>query len=441
MPAGNNTGTPRTTDYLLNAYADTAPAYSSTRQLHRDEIVSTLGPLTDFGKLGTSPPLPGTQRFLPLPSVMASPPTVTEGTGGAASTIASAVQIAATVNSSGTYILNPLAPWRYLGGNPVVKAQTFPDRQYVTPNNANATNLTGSLSVEFEFDGSQFDFWMKGFTSSYRLNVDGALVTQYGTLGPPNNGNFYYINVNFTSRANRRIKIDFTASGCHFGGLNVGPNDTVWKSSYPIGARVIVMGDSFSDGSSATFRLAAYWDTLGKLMGWRDIWSSSIGATGYLTSTTFRSRVATDVIAFNPDIVIVAGGHNDVGTFTLAQVQTEATLLFQQIRAALPNAKIIAFSNFASNGSPSQNTLDIRDAIKNAINADTGPHLFVDSIVATVAGANTLGYATGTGRIGATTGSGNGDFYMSSDATHPSQAGHDYYARRYAADIAAAMPF
>jgi len=44
-------------------------------------------------------------------------------------------------------------------------------------------------------------------------------------------------------------------------------------------------------------------------------------------------------------------------------------------------------------------------------------------------------FYTGTGRVGATTGDGNCDYYVSSDAVHPSQAGHDAHAAQIASQI------
>ena len=58
--------------------------------------------------------------------------------------------------------------------------------------------------------------------------------------------------------------------------------------------------------------------------------------------------------------------------------------------------------------------------------------------VAAAAPRNVVGYIdsvggswiTGTGKVGATAGDGNGDLLIANDGVHPSPAGHDYYARR-----------
>lgn len=45
------------------------------------------------------------------------------------------------------------------------------------------------------------------------------------------------------------------------------------------------------------------------------------------------------------------------------------------------------------------------------------------------------GWITGNGKVGATTGNGNADIYISSDGTHPSNAGHEYLAWRLAGHL------
>ena len=283
-------------------------------------------------------------------------PAVTEGVANAASVIASKVSISAVANPSGTFILNAAAPWRYLSTAPAVRGQSYPDQNYVVPNNISASFPAGSIVIEFEFDGQQFEFSTKGFAgSAYRLMVYGQYVSATPTAGPGAAGSLYLTLVNFGSRATRRIRIEGSAT-FYFGGLNIGPNDTPpWPSSLPVGPRVVVMGDSFVGGTGASgATVNAWFDTMAKLLGWRDVWATGLGGTGYLATgafVKFRDRVVADVINQSPDIVVVAGGINDTA-FTKAQIQTEAGLLYAQIRAALPNVKLIAVGPWVPSGSP-----------------------------------------------------------------------------------------
>jgi lysophospholipase L1-like esterase len=231
-------------------------------------------------------------------------------------------------------------------------------------------------------------------------------------------------------------------------------------------------------------------------MGWSDVWKSGVGGTGYLNAgtggrTTFRGRVAADVIAYAPDVVIVAGGINDTSS-SQAAVQAEAALLFAQIRAGLPSALLVVVSPFWRNGVETFTSalLGVRDGVKaaaveaGAVYLDvlelpipatvsttlaasaasgattvslvapvpirstitigqpherrvvtalsgTGPY---SATVAALASAHSSGEAvatvgpslwTGTGKVGTTTGAGNSDLLVTSDGTHPTQAGHN----------------
>ncbi len=81
-----------------------------------------------------------------------------------------------------------------------------------------------------------------------------------------------------------------------------------------------------------------------------DAWPSGVGATGIVANyggsgdgVRFRDRVSTDVIPFNPDVVVIAGGLNDRGMVadgTLSQYRDEYDLLIQAIKTGLPAAKI-----------------------------------------------------------------------------------------------------
>jgi lysophospholipase L1-like esterase len=251
-------------------------------------------------------------------------------------------------------------------------------------------------------------------------------------------------------------------------------------------------------------------------MGWPDTWSSGVGGTGYLNDAggggkvKFRDRLATDVIAYSPDIVVWAGGHNDTG-YTAAALQAEALACFQAVAAALPNCQQVVLGIIWNTGvdAVTAAVLDADAAIKAAavaagipfVGVIEGPtdntltsttlasgsaasattisvttHVAVvrstiqvgsgstreRRVVTNIAGAGPFTYTvspgftnahssgeavtpvgssfiTGTGRVGTTTGAGNADLLISSDATHFSQAGHDAFGLYAAQKIAAAI--
>lgn len=165
------------------------------------------------------------------------------------------------------------------------------------------------------------------------------------------------------------------------------------------------------------------------------------------TRTRFSPRVAHDVIAQNPDIVVWAGGINDrdftnasiypAGSGTAAAVfRAEVDACLGAVAAALPKCRQIVLgpwspsSSQASSSSSSQNTMAVRSALQAAAAAYGA--IYIDN--------NVEPWITGTGKVGSTNGSGNADIYTGSDGTHPSDAGHEYMGRRFAAAVQALMP-
>jgi lysophospholipase L1-like esterase len=391
-----------------------------------------------------SPYVAGCQRLLGLeapnpravvvapPTVMASPPTVTL-TQTSTSSMANPVSVAQA---------SPV--FRFLGGN----VTADPDFPFYL--NANATvTATPAIElspyrIEFEIDTAKFDVVTWGKGSSYRIQVDGQLVSQSLTA-IPSDGARYIITVDFGARAQHRLTIE-GQTNFNFGGLNVSPTDTVWATSYPKGPRVIVVGDSFGEGTGASYQ--GFPMTIGDLLGWRDLWVSASGGTGYRepgTRVNLQTRAQADVVSFSPDIVIVCMGINDAnGAWTQPQIQAAVAASLATIRAGLPSCKLFVVGPWSPGGSPNSTLIQTRDSIKSA----GAPYYnaFIDNIGGTVPYDGTAahyvgkGWMTGTGKNNSHQNDGNADIYTSNDGTHPTQAGHDYLGRRIASAIAALMP-
>jgi lysophospholipase L1-like esterase len=374
----------------------------------------------------------------PFP-VMAVPPTITVGAAGAASTITNAVTIKEVTGTLPD--LTPVASenseyFHYYGSVPGV-GTNFPNYNYVSPQHLiNVQKINGHFgnwSVAFMFDGSVFEFEQKGVgtpSSNYRIYVDGQYSTATFHTGVPTNGAAYHTKVDFGSRAVRYIRLELLQGG-GFGGLKVGPNDTVWKPSVPVGPKVVVIGDSFTEGTGSTTAFLGYVQYLAAYLGWVNVTNSGLGSTGYLAATgtipgpgtpkmPFSGRIQGDVINQSPDIVIFAGGINDAAQQGL---QNAVESVHKQVRQALPSSLIITLGPFWPRST------GYLTSERNAIKAGSASYsdLFID----------TEGWFTGTGRVDATTGSGNADLYTSSDTTHPTVDGHKYIAYRIASELVA----
>jgi lysophospholipase L1-like esterase len=134
--------------------------------------------------------------------------------------------------------------------------------------------------------------------------------------------------------------------------------------------------------------------------------------------------VANDVIARNPNIVVVAGGFND-GAFSNTEIATEAGLMFNQIVDALPDVRLLVVSPFYPDTATStiiNRGLAIADQIP------SGPHHhYIDVLTPSI--------ITGTGDQDDNHNDGNADRYIGGDHVHPTFAGHQYMGRRIASII------
>jgi hypothetical protein len=293
-----------------------------------------------------------------------------------------------------------------------------------------------------------------------------------------------YLNLDFTnssvgtSRHLRRIRVD---TGCNqvFFAVRVAPTDVVGPPSTADVIHAAFLTDSWGAGQNilepssqntaytTTFGLygwrVGFDETLGRLLGWDDVWASGASGTGYVQlnanySQPYSGRIAditsitANGVSYTPDVVVVMGGVNDsdvdiYGTSTLittAIEQAGVLLTLQNIRAALPNAVIFVLGfNSPGTGALSLNQ-PYEAAMAAAVAAFNDPKTyFIPNITATDTGASgsPQGYITGTGHVGATVGNGNADFYVGTllqpGDGHPNDIGMQYLARRYASKMKA----
>lgn len=389
-------------------------------------------PVMDAAKSrrGLLPPSPGTARLLPPPAVMTSPPTVTIGAANGASTITGSVyrdttDPALTFLSAGYVVTNVAG---YANGK-------------ASSNLTSSQPAAGRIRFEVETDGDQFEIGVmttaSGTVPAFRLWVDGQLVTDAPQTGLSAGAATYLIKVAFAGRGNRRVL--FEGAYVNLIGIWSHPTVTFWPTTRPLGPRTVWLGDSFSEGAGGNW----WWDSwemkAARLLGWH-MHPSGVGSTGYLAigggagKVKYRDRIATDVTALAPDIIVVSGGYNDTGSFTAAQEGTEAAALYAALQAANPAATLVVCGpNFPTGITSAGTATQFRDAIKTAaLNAGA---LFVDPILYPAG----ISWVTGSGNTGAPSGNGNADFYVTTDAVHPSQAGHDYLGRRFASALAAQL--
>ncbi|MFB6811259.1 SGNH/GDSL hydrolase family protein [Streptomyces sp. NPDC056387] len=347
-------------------------------------------------------------------------------------------------------------PFTYLGAANFQPGTGTPDSTYVLPT-SRYPNTRGTLSssqsgwsLEFGCD-SQIVQVRVNYQSggAYRLWINGRRVTEaMQALGGSTLGSTHLMTIDFGSAAPRVIRLDW--HNAPFGGVYVPPTATLWSTNSRTD-RLIVFGDSLTGGSNMSVGGGGgtWASRVAVALGSNDVWNQALGGTGYISAgtspvyATLGDRLSADVIARNPQRLIVWAGYNDNGGSQSA-IGTAAASLYASIRTGLPACDVFVVGCWSPSGSPAASITNTDNTIKAA--AAGAGYPFVSPLTGSIYSAvgalvATHGpWITGTGRVGATTGSGNADGYIGTDAIHPTDAGHAYVARRITAAIRELMP-
>jgi lysophospholipase L1-like esterase len=173
---------------------------------------------------------------------------------------------------------------------------------------------------------------------------------------------------------------------------------------------IAVLGDSFTSGSPMDSGPQARWPALLTSQYPWDVTAYATDGTGFVNqngypNTTFGWRVDR-VMAAMPDVVVVAGGHDDADQ-SVAEVRTAAEDVVTRLRDGLPNAKLIVIGALWP-GPPPASVTAINDALRE-VATDAGT-TFVDPLAE--------GWLNDPGEL------------IGQDGTHPTDAGHQALARR-----------
>jgi lysophospholipase L1-like esterase len=347
-----------------------------------------------------------------LNPVMTSPPVITDN-AAATGTLTNVYSI--TTTTKGVF--------NQYGGVPTDDGNGF--YQY------NSFTFSGAFSpfisrIEISADAAMVEFFLLNMgLGIVRFIVNG----QYVSKTPLSLGSSArHVRLDFTTvggRAKRTITVE-AQKFVHFNAVSVGATETVTRASGKP-PRMYVVGDSYTQAAGASIDLNCYAAILPDLLGIKDVWNGGVGGTGFLatsggTQLTFRQRLS-DLVTAAPDLLLICGGLNDMGA-TPAALSAEVTAYLSAIRAtpALASIPIVLTLNA---GNTALATSQPREtAMSSAMAAFGDPMMFFIPNVNDLNGP----CFTGTGHVGATTGSGNCDVYIGSDGIHPNDAGHAYMA-------------
>jgi len=288
-----------------------------------------------------------------------------------------------------------------------------------------------STKFVFGIDGDSFVIPLRGNGSYLGIQVDGA---DDGTrIFTPSDVQMHNYTVTFASSARRQIELELSGN-YQFAGLFVPVTNGLWSAVLPKQHRLIVVGDSISEDTSSS----SWTSCLMTLFRNVDVWSSSVGSTGYINPGTpgrvnFQDRIGTDVVSNQPDYVLFAGGINDNTLTTNAASASALTAAcvncFQMIQNQLPNCKIVVLGPFwpGTPGPPS--IFLVNNAISNACQTVGIGSNYVDTLADP--------WVTG---VWNQPGSGSAVNYTLSDGTHPTQAGSWNIAYHVAGELARRFP-
>lgn len=337
---------------------------------------------------------------------------------------------------------------------------TFPNSTMLSPDNAVALGHLysgGMHAYRYGYYGRYCELYTKSSGANWNAIIDGRAPA--GTMGRASSGDIG------DSGSTLLHKIDCGFVGLHdiiiegtsnffFGGIRREHDGAVYPPLHPKGESLIFLGDSWTEGTGATYySIGGYVRHLGHIIGNLNLANSGSGGCGYIADNNggrvpFISRVQTDIINRRPDAVCFGGGLNDLKpveqdhTWTVAQFKQRFKDTVQLVQNGVPGVRVIVYAAPYVNGSPTQGSIDLRNAM-GEVAIEVGAELFVDPIVTTAIASDpnspnyNLGWITGQGYIGHTTGEGNADKFIIADHSHPSDEGHIYLAARIAAEMAA----
>lgn len=308
----------------------------------------------------------------------------------------------------------------HIGGIVEQAGAFFPDDRLITavrPTFGTGNSISATYTRSFLFDGDSFECMYKDNTSSIIIYVDGKRCDQ-AIVTTTNTGTLKYFKVTFPSAALRRV--DISCFNAKIGALYVDQTDTVTPSLNP--RKVVVAGDSFTEGAGGSILGSGYVTRLSEISGNFNIVTSGSGGTGYLATNNGRpnlvDRAQADIVDQNPDMVIVAMGINDSLDISSAVESVVTT-----IRNGLPNAILVLVGSWTAGEATNQMILNT-SRIKTV--AESLGVYFINP----TGTANDDGWITGTGDVASPQNNGNADKYVSADGTHPNDAGHTFHGKR-----------
>ncbi|MCH1884294.1 SGNH/GDSL hydrolase family protein [Agrococcus sp. ARC_14] len=134
----------------------------------------------------------------------------------------------------------------------------------------------------------------------------------------------------------------------------------------------VFIGDSYTVGAGTTLSGTGFPVILGTLRDW-EIVNLGVSGTGYAKSHDASwcetggcpdyAGVIPDAVSYDPEVVVVSGGRNDLARST-AELEPAVTEFYTQLREALPDARIIVTSPIWDDPPPPRALLELSDIVE-----------------------------------------------------------------------------
>lgn len=231
-------------------------------------------------------------------------------------------------------------------------------------------------------------FQVLSSASTFRFLVVTNGVPQYVSLTgttPSNGGTGNYIQLVFSSRAQREIWVESTGGSTPIVGIWVRGSETVQPA--PTGLRMTFLGDSLTAGTigGGGNQSDGWVYVFGEAFGIADIRASGVGGQGYITQAggsnwNLQQRLTpgTNADAFNvdapaSDVFVLAMGTNDASTSTYAQINTATQFCINALLTQYPTTPILVTGCPACGTGPNEVSAMCDLAISAAVTAINSP--------------------------------------------------------------------
>lgn len=280
---------------------------------------------------------------------------------------------------------------------------------YISGNNSG--NSLSLLGLEFDYDGSEIEFWIDPYGTSFRLYVDGETIDKYRddyALGGDN-----YLSYDFGSSATRRLR--FEAENSRIKGVVIESGASVTK--IPEKERTVLITDSFGNRGGVVGAMRAYPYWLRKLYPDWDVWNNTNDGCGYwaagLENAPLVDRVQSDILDYSPDRIVIALGYNDKSDFAALSAASQS--VWEEIAAADLNIPMYCVLPWVTTDALSVDSNSIAAAAEIRIHAEAAGAIVFDPRDWYVLGSER--WTTVPGNF------------------HPSEDGHEWIAQQIALEI------